>query len=68
MDGRTLQRMIHDADKGGYAIPSFNYSDIGCVHPWRERGYGKSVHGEGQGSDDPSSGSLETCGSVPAVY
>ena len=28
MDGRTLQRMIHDADKGGYAIPSFNYSDI----------------------------------------
>ena len=28
MDGRTLQKMIHDADKGGYAIPSFNYSDI----------------------------------------
>ncbi|WP_313018751.1 class II fructose-bisphosphate aldolase [Acetoanaerobium noterae] len=28
MDGRTLQKMIQDADKGGYAIPSFNYSDI----------------------------------------
>lgn len=26
--GLTLKKMLQDADKGGYAIPSFNYSDI----------------------------------------
>lgn len=26
--GLTLRKMLQDADKGGYAIPSFNYSDI----------------------------------------
>ena len=26
--GLTLKKMLQEADKGGYAIPSFNYSDI----------------------------------------
>lgn len=28
MDGLTLKKLLKDADNGGYAIPSFNYSDI----------------------------------------
>ena len=28
MNGLTLKKRLQDADKGGYAIPSFNYSDI----------------------------------------
>jgi len=28
MNGLTLKKLLKDADNGGYAIPSFNYSDI----------------------------------------
>ncbi len=28
MDKPTLKELLHDADHGGYAIPSFNYSDL----------------------------------------
>lgn len=28
MDGLTLKKLLKKADEGGYAIPSFNYSDI----------------------------------------
>jgi ketose-bisphosphate aldolase len=28
MDGLTLKKLLKEADEGGYAVPSFNYSDI----------------------------------------
>jgi fructose/tagatose bisphosphate aldolase len=28
VDKPTLKELLHDADHGGYAIPSFNYSDL----------------------------------------
>lgn len=28
MDGLTLKKLLRKADENGYAVPSFNYSDI----------------------------------------